>query len=220
MPDQQRRRLGRPPIDEMPEGERRAEILRVAGFLFRQQGYAAVSLNDIAVGVHVTKATVLHHFGSKEALYAAVMHEALSRITQAIQTTAAAPEPVGEKLHHLSHAAIVWVDPDADLEAMLHDAQQHLAATTQCDIDAAHQDILGAIEEVMRQGISEGLIAPGDPRFLAHAFWQLLGGFAGRRGAKAAFQGRAEVARAIVQLFLHGVAAESLPCNDHAPYEH
>ena len=60
--------MGRPSIKEVPEGERRVEILRVAGRLFQQRGYAAVSLRDIAAGVGVTKATVLHHFGSKAGL--------------------------------------------------------------------------------------------------------------------------------------------------------
>jgi AcrR family transcriptional regulator len=190
----------------MPDGERRAAILRVAGALFRQRGYAAVSLAEVAAGVGVTKATVLHHFGSKEALYAAVMRDALDRIGAAIRQTAADPGPVPDKLRRLAQTAIVFVDADADLDAMLHDADEHLGAPSRRSVDDAHRTILAAIEEVMRRGIAEGDLAERHPRLLAHAFWHLLGGFGGRRGAQAAFQGRPEIADAVVDLFLHGAA--------------
>ena len=191
----------------MPGGERRAEILRVAGTLFRQRGYAAASLTEIAAGVGVTKATVLHHFGSKEALYAAVMRDALDRIGAAIRQTAAGPGSVRDKLHRLAHTAIVSVDAGADLDAMLHDADEHLAPPARREIGGAHQAILAAIEEVMGLGIATGDLADRDPRLLAHAFWHLLGAFGGRRGAQATFQGRPEVAETVVDLFLQGAAS-------------
>jgi AcrR family transcriptional regulator len=186
------------------EGERRAQILRAAGDLFRQRGFAAVSLADVAVGVGVTKATVLHHFGSKEALYAAVMAAALAGIGASIRRTAGGSDPVPDKLRTLAHTAIVWVDADADLDTMLHDADEHLSPEHRGEIAAAHRAILTAVEDVMRDGLATGVLADRDPRLLAHAFWHLLGGFGGRRGTQAAFQGRPEVADAVVDLFLHG----------------
>lgn len=51
-------------------------ILEVAAHLFARQGYAGVSINDIAAEVGVSKANVFHHFASKEALYLAVIDAA------------------------------------------------------------------------------------------------------------------------------------------------
>lgn len=205
------RRPGRPTIDEMPEGERRADLLRTAGDLFRRRGYAAVSLADVAGAAGVSKATVLHHFGSKEGLYAAVMAHTLGQIGAAVGRTADGPGGAADKLASLAHTAIVWVDAEADLDGMMRDADEHLSPALRRAIDEAHAAIGAAVEAVMRQGIAAGTVADGDPRLLAHAFWHLIGGFSGRRGAQAGFQGRPEVAEAIVALFLHGAARPAAP---------
>jgi AcrR family transcriptional regulator len=201
------RRVGRPSRQELAEGERRADILRVAEELFRQRGFAAVSLSDVAARVGVTKATILHHFGSKRGLYAAVMRHALAGIAASIRVTAAADAELEERLLRLAHVAIVWVDPDADLEAMLRDAAEHLDAETRSEFAAAHAEIMLALEAMMRDAIARGALRPDDPRLLAHVFWHLLGSCGGRRGSEAGFQGRPEVAVAIVDLFLRGARA-------------
>jgi AcrR family transcriptional regulator len=62
----------------MPAGERRRLILRAAGRLFAERGYAATRLDDVAAAAHVTKPIVYRHFDSKKALYLALLdkHEA------------------------------------------------------------------------------------------------------------------------------------------------
>jgi AcrR family transcriptional regulator len=191
----------------MPEGERRSNLLAIAAALFRQHGYAAVSIADIAAATGVSKATVLHHFGSKEALYAEIMRDTLMAISAAVGRIAASADTVPDKLGAMARAAIVWVDADADLDAMLHDADEHLSPEVRREIAHAHAAIGAGVEEIMRQGISAGALAKRDPDLLAHAFWHLIGGFAGRRGAQAGFQGRPEVADTIVALFLDGAAS-------------
>ena len=54
---------------------RREQILRAARDLFAARGYANTSLSDIAVRVDSSKATLLHHFGSKPGLLQAVLRE-------------------------------------------------------------------------------------------------------------------------------------------------
>lgn len=57
----------------------RDEILRAATDLFAESGFDAVSMNSIAVCAGTSKANVFHHFGSKDALYLAVMRDACGR---------------------------------------------------------------------------------------------------------------------------------------------
>jgi AcrR family transcriptional regulator len=57
----------------IPAAERRALILREAGRLFAQHGYAGTRLDDIAAAAHVTKPIVYRHFESKKALYVALL---------------------------------------------------------------------------------------------------------------------------------------------------
>jgi AcrR family transcriptional regulator len=55
-------------------GDTRAEILVVARAMFADLGYAATTLRAIALRAGVDPALILHHFGSKEALFRSAMH--------------------------------------------------------------------------------------------------------------------------------------------------
>jgi AcrR family transcriptional regulator len=58
--------------------ERRDVIVRAAGRLFAERGYAGTRLDDVAAAAGVTKPMVYRHFDSKKALYTALLekHEA------------------------------------------------------------------------------------------------------------------------------------------------
>jgi len=200
------RRRGRPPIEEVGEGERREHILRAADDLFTQLGYAAVTLADVAAAVGVSKAALYHHFPSKADLYTAVMCRTLGLIASAIQTATREPAPVAVKLLRLAEYPIVFPEADADLDAMLRDADAHLSPAQRAVIAGSDRDRLDAMEELMREGIDRGELDPDlDSRLLAHTFWHLLDGFVGRR-RPAAFPGNRETAEAVVRLFLRGAA--------------
>ncbi len=51
-------------------------ILTAAEMLFGEQGFDAVSMNDIALRAGVSKANIFHHFSSKSTLYHAVLSNA------------------------------------------------------------------------------------------------------------------------------------------------
>ncbi len=65
----------------------RARILEAAFDLFVESGYADVSMRQIAARSGVTKSLIHHHFGTKEALWEAVKHQAFEAYAQSqIQT--------------------------------------------------------------------------------------------------------------------------------------
>jgi AcrR family transcriptional regulator len=61
---------------------RRAAILRAAATAFAERGFAATSMDDVAVAAGVTRLIVYRHFAAKDALYAAVLQDVRDRLAQ------------------------------------------------------------------------------------------------------------------------------------------
>jgi AcrR family transcriptional regulator len=72
----------------------RDEILTEAARLFAVAGYKGTSLNDIAVAVGCSKATLLYHFASKDAIFLALARPAAEQLAE-----------LGERLSTLDAAA-------------------------------------------------------------------------------------------------------------------
>jgi TetR/AcrR family transcriptional repressor of nem operon len=64
----------------------RALLLREAEALFRTRGYAAFSYADLSERVGISKASIHHHFATKEALGAAFIDDYLERFTSELAT--------------------------------------------------------------------------------------------------------------------------------------
>jgi len=64
----------------MQRDERQAQILRAAAAAFARGGFAATSMDDVAVEAGITRLIVYRHFDSKEDLYRAVLTKVTDRL--------------------------------------------------------------------------------------------------------------------------------------------
>ena len=83
---------------------RREEILDEATELFAERGYEGTSMSDLAERVGLRKASLFHHFTSKEVLYAAVLGRLVESVGQSIARSALAPGTFEERVGTLSDA--------------------------------------------------------------------------------------------------------------------
>jgi len=61
------------------------KLLSTATILFSKNGFYGTSINDVAAEVSVSKQGLLHHFSSKEKLYAAVIAQAAHHLVDLIE---------------------------------------------------------------------------------------------------------------------------------------
>lgn len=86
--------------DAPSPGARR--ILCAAAELFARQGYAGTSIADVARAADVSKATIFHHFRSKQALYTALLETSLGDFMAEFGPLIAPGESLGASLERFT----------------------------------------------------------------------------------------------------------------------
>src|ERR1043166_10271111 len=91
-----------------PPQSRRVEICRTAAQIFRDRGFDATSVSDVARALGMTKAGLYHYFDSKEALLFEIMNYGLDRVRDEVILKVAGIRDPEERLREmvLRHASI------------------------------------------------------------------------------------------------------------------
>lgn len=90
------RRRGRPPASD--SAVTRERILRAAQKVFAESGYEAATFQAVAVEIGLTRPAINNYFGSKSALYAAVVERVSNAVLDAIHIASEASTLAGQVL--------------------------------------------------------------------------------------------------------------------------
>src|SRR3954449_2749068 len=138
--------------------DRMEQTLTVARALFAERGYSAVTMDQVAAEVGVTKPLLYNYFGNKEGLYAACMEragEALSATIAAAVASTATPE---EALRAGGQAFFAFLDAERAAWAVLFDETlprageiaERVAAYRGQILDLVTASIMGQVPAAMR----------------------------------------------------------------------
>lgn len=97
----------------------RSDILQAAAQAFRQKGYHAASMQDIADAVQLQKASLYHHVEGKQDILLAILDHALDLLITDLEEVVATDLPPDQKLRQAMHAYVGRLTQDADLAAVL-----------------------------------------------------------------------------------------------------
>jgi len=101
----------------------REAILAEARHCFAEHGFEGTSLNDIAAGVGIRRASLLHHFSSKQAVYQAVFERALSdwadRIESAVKEGELPARAGWSQTDRVLTAAVRWFAENTDFVRLI-----------------------------------------------------------------------------------------------------
>jgi len=97
----------------------RADIVQAAAQIFRQKGYHATSMQDIADAVHLQKASLYHHVESKQEILVEILNHALDRVTTDITAVVDSDLSPTEKLRLALRAYTTILIEDRDLATVL-----------------------------------------------------------------------------------------------------
>jgi AcrR family transcriptional regulator len=105
----------------LPRAEREQQMLLAARALFADRGYGAVTMDDVAAAVGVTKPLLYTYFGNKERLYLACMEPAAEALREEVAGAVAAAERPVDALELGVRAFFAFVDRDRDAWRVLFD---------------------------------------------------------------------------------------------------
>jgi len=161
--------------DEPPaESDSRSRIIRAAYPLFARQGYDSVSMQDIADAVPIHKATLYHHFESKDDLFLAVARSAMSQLYGQIGQFIAEGGSAADQLARV--AMQVFRDSQSEFGRLMSDARLHLSNEQQQMLVERGADPWALYEQIFASAIDAGELRPVDCTLAATMFVGLLYG--------------------------------------------
>ena len=101
--------------------EREAQMLEAARALFAERGFAAVTMDDVAAEVGVTKPLLYTYFGNKDRLFLACMEPAAEALVATVVEAAEQAESPADGLRLAVRAFFGFVDADRDAWRVLFD---------------------------------------------------------------------------------------------------
>ncbi len=159
---QPRRRPGRP-----AQPVARATLLEIARGSFARHGYAGTSMRALATEAGLTKASLFHHFPTKEALYLEALASILGELRGLVTAARSAQGAFLDRLDELGTLAVQYVGTNPDAARLL--TRELLGAGPFMERGGADvvQTILTVIEGFLRAGMADGTLPEQDPRQLA-----------------------------------------------------
>jgi TetR/AcrR family transcriptional repressor of the ameABC operon len=153
--------------------ETREDILTMAEQLFRQRGFVAVSIADIAASLGMSPANVFKHFHSKTALVDAIAERHLSDVADRF---VADDLPPREQLLRFVLRL---------LDSHLEDIQKNpyifemVLVSIEAKIEAGRryrEKVIQKLEAIIREGVAEGRYHCADPALAARTVADVLAG--------------------------------------------
>jgi len=172
-------------IQERKERERerrRQQIMVAANRIFSEKGFGDAAMEDIAHKAELSPATLHLYFRNKEELYVSLLLRILQyfllRVEHVSSLASAGP---GKKIEALMEAMLDVYELDQPIIIDIFDYQsrqatRNLTPELMGELKELKRRIMRPIEQIFRDGVSEGLFVDRNPAALADTFLSLFPG--------------------------------------------
>ena len=144
----------------------RERLIEAARQLFASAGYDATSVRDITSRAHANLGAITYHFGSKEALYHAVIERFAVPIADRIAAISTETGPPLERLAKCVRAFMehIWAHPEMPRLIMRELASDRPLPEPVARVIRRNLESFGRI---LREGQADGTVRQGEPHLMA-----------------------------------------------------
>ncbi len=143
---------------------RRAEIFAAAASVFREKGYQASTLADVAEVVGVDRASLYFYVSSKQQIFDEIVSDVVTSNTLAAEEIAAAELPAPDKVRLLIRQLMEsFGESYPFLYVFIQENLAHVSAERKgwaADLRATNRRYENSIRSVFAQGVEEGTLKP------------------------------------------------------------
>lgn len=147
----------------------RSDIIQAAAQIFRQKGFHATSMQEIADAVKLQKSSLYHHIPSKQDILLTILDYALDLLIADMQTVVEGDLPPEDKLRRAVHVYVDRLTEDADLATVL--LMEH--RSLEPELKQGHIERRDRYEalwrELIEEGIEKGAFRSMDPKVAGFA---------------------------------------------------
>jgi AcrR family transcriptional regulator len=144
----------------------RDQILRTAADLFRERGFPATTLDDIARPLGMSKASLYGYFRAKEEILAAISQETIERFTHELNLVLASPLPPEDKLRRIVREHVRYVISNRSFLTVFFSEEANLPARFARALAARKDRYDKGVESVIVEGIRRGVFREVPPRLV------------------------------------------------------
>lgn len=165
---------GSPEFIETVELDGRERILRAAYDLFIATGYRSVSMQQIADAAGIQKATLYHHFRSKDELFAVIVRAVNKKMHGEVEEAIAQGGTGSEQLTRI--ACQSFARSQSDYSRMMTDVNENLEPELRKQIQSEKTFPWEMLEEIVRSAMRDGEIPELDVDLVISMYTGLVWG--------------------------------------------
>jgi AcrR family transcriptional regulator len=139
---------------------RQIEIGEIAARLFRNKGYSAVTMRDLAAAMDIKAASLYNHISSKQDVLALVIMDLAASFTQGIAAIDKGNYSVSEKLRYIIALHIDLTIQHPHAMASLNNDWMHLSPENLKVFTEQRDYYEDTLRRIIRSGIAEKTIQP------------------------------------------------------------
>ena len=142
----------------MKPTDRKTEIVTMAAKLFKEKGYSAVTVRDIAQAMDIKAASLYNHIKSKQEILVLIIIEIAEEFTSTMAQILQSDETAIAKIEKIIQLHIVITLRNSDALACLNNDWMHLADNQLSYFIKMREEYEENFRAIIKKGIAEGAI--------------------------------------------------------------
>jgi AcrR family transcriptional regulator len=188
------------------------QILDGARRVFRDKGYHAASMQEIAQAVGLQKGSLYYHISGKQELLFRIFDEAIGSMIRQLETIRTMPASPTERLRRAITAHTVAIGDHPDTLGIVLKETSVLSPSQRDRIDDQRRHYERLLESIVIEGIKAGQFREVDPRLITYALLGMTNWVHRWYNPKGRLSAEA-IGAIFSDVLLHGIATETEPAN-------